>query len=447
MNINNDKKGLKWLIYLIFGGFLIQFFHYIFKGNNEKKIARNFKDFFGKEKKEAEELAAGKESLERYIKDSCSIFRNYFIPSECNNFKPRVLRTKSLAIIAIALLILKASVTGYLFFIYPNLAKMSALMQDEVQDLINIERAGSGEPALNVNEILNKVAKAKADDMIKNSYFAHKSLDGKMIWDTINRSEYPYLYVGENLAMNFTSAQSAHKALMLSPTHKKNILNDKYTEIGIAVASGEINGKNTNVLVQVFGHAKTVKPAVAKTEAPVAPKPAAPKTVEKNIEKPIPVEKPIQPETQIKNKPEPVVAGENNQNIPKKPTEVLSAEIKPAENLNNSLNNPEASEEEVLAEEQQQEMENNILATAKEINIEVSNDFGTAARAINYSQYIFIISLISLVILLLVNIFVRISIQHKPVIVQTVVVILFVYGLMSVKFHFLESVVEKILVM
>lgn len=437
MQNNNDKNGLKWLIYLIFGSFLIKLFRYIFKGGNAQKIAENFKDFFQKEKKEVVELVSGEESFEEYCEDSGKIFISYFIPSECNDFKPKVLRTKSLAIIAIALLILKASVTGYLFFIYPNLAKMSALMQNEIRELINTERTANSEPILKTNEVLNKAAKAKADDMIKNNYFAHKSPNGKMIWETISRGEYPYLYVGENLAMNFTSAQSAHKALMLSPTHKKNILNEKYTEVGIAIASGEIGGRNTNVLVQVFGSAKAVKPAIAKTEEP-----AAPKTVEKITEK-------IKPEIEIENKPEPVVAGQDNKGVKENKTGVLSAEIKPVENLNNNvnLNNIEANEEELVIGNNREELENNILASVKEINIEAQNKYGVAAKAINYSQYIFIGALVLLILLLFVNIFVRISVQHKPVIIQTLLVILFVYGLMSVKFHFLENVAEKILIM
>ncbi len=298
MKNDDDKNGLKWIISLILGGFLIKFLCFVFKGDNEKKIAKNFKDFFKKEKKEVDELVGGEESFKEYCEDSGSIFKNYFIPNDSNDFKPKILRTKPLAIIAITLLLLKASVAGYLFFIYPNLAKMSGAIQNEVYSLINVEREDNNTPPLALNGKLSEVAKKKAEDMIDRNYFAHKSPDGKMIWDMINRSEYPYLYVGENLAMNFTSADSVNKALMSSASHRKNILNPKYSDIGLAVVSGDIDGKKTNVLVEVFAYPKPAKAVLAaaapKKETP--PALSAPPAVVKK-EKP-----PVKP---VKNSPPP----------------------------------------------------------------------------------------------------------------------------------------------
>lgn len=429
MKDNKGKNGLKWLIYLIFGGFLVKFIRFCFKGDNEKKIGRNFKNFFRKEKKEVKQLAEGKESFKKYIKDSCSIFTDYFIPSDCNDNKPKILRTKPLLIIVIALLLLKMSVSGYLFFIYPNIAKMTQKIQDEVYNLVNTERQSNNIAVLSSNDKLNEVARAKAEDMINNNYFAHKTLDGKMIWDLIDRNEYAYLYVGENLAMNFTTSQSAHKALMLSPTHKKNILNSKYSEIGIAVVAGEIDNKKTNVLVQVFAHAKVVKPVLAQADI----EPALPVVV---LDEPVIEE--VQPEKVVENIVEPI-----NEPVPIEP-EVLSEDL-PVNDLENVKVIPIQKEE--IVESPNEEMEEYALASIYEVDIEIKNKYGAAARAINYSQYIFIGALILLVLLLLVNILVRVSVQHKPVIVQTLLVIIFVYGLMNVKFHFLENIVENILIM
>ena len=47
------------------------------------------------------------------------------------------------------------------------------------------------------------------------------------------KNEYKYIYVGENLAMNFNTSNSVHNALMQSLTHKKNILNTQYKDIGL----------------------------------------------------------------------------------------------------------------------------------------------------------------------------------------------------------------------
>jgi hypothetical protein len=44
---------------------------------------------------------------------------------------------------------------------------------------------------------------------------------------------------------------------MASPTHKQNILNERFQEIGVAVGSGKIHGATTTVIVQIFGKPKT----------------------------------------------------------------------------------------------------------------------------------------------------------------------------------------------
>jgi len=187
-----------------------------------------------------------------------SVFKGYFIPHEKNNYKPRILHKKSLVIITISLCFIKILLSGYLFLIYPNEAKMSELMSVQILEMVNKERGEYNIHYLSRNSILDIVALEKAEDMFNNNYFAHKSTDGKMIWDLIDENEYSYLYVGENLAMNFTEAESAHNALMQSETHKINILNEQYNEIGIAVIGGIMDGKKTNVLVQLFASSSDV---------------------------------------------------------------------------------------------------------------------------------------------------------------------------------------------
>lgn len=50
---------------------------------------------------------------------------------------------------------------------------------------------------------------------------------------------------------------------MASPTHKDNLLNSKYKEMGIAVVEGTLNGQQTTLVVQMFGTAGT-PPTTAK---------------------------------------------------------------------------------------------------------------------------------------------------------------------------------------
>lgn len=139
------------------------------------------------------------------------------------------------------------------FYFFPQKVSASEISVGAVVKLVNESRKASGVSAVVENSILNNVAKDKVKDMLKNDYFAHTSPQGKNPWYWFGKNNYEYSVAGENLALNFNDAEKQHKAWMASPTHKKNILNPAYKEIGVAVAEGKINGEETILTVQVFG--------------------------------------------------------------------------------------------------------------------------------------------------------------------------------------------------
>ena len=119
--------------------------------------------------------------------------------------------------------------------------------------MTNSTRAREGLGALSVNSELTSAAYAKAQDMLANQYFAHTSPQGKTPWDFIKNSGYNYAYAGENLAIGYTDASELFSAWMASATHRQNILNPNFREIGMAVLSGDYEGAETIVVVQEFG--------------------------------------------------------------------------------------------------------------------------------------------------------------------------------------------------
>lgn len=131
--------------------------------------------------------------------------------------------------------------------------KASDITADSVIKLVNRARIFANVATLKKNEMLQKAAEEKADDMIKHDYFAHTSPRGVTPWDWIDDADYDYRYAGENLAINFTNVEDEQKAWMDSPLHRKNILNSNYDEIGVAVKQGVIDGHETTVVVQMFG--------------------------------------------------------------------------------------------------------------------------------------------------------------------------------------------------
>jgi hypothetical protein len=89
--------------------------------------------------------------------------------------------------------------------------------------------------------------------MFTNNYWAHNSPQGKTPWTFFDAVDYKYSTAGENLAKDFYNTDSLVKAWMNSPTHKENIINTKYKEIGIAVVNGTLGDIKTTLVVQHFG--------------------------------------------------------------------------------------------------------------------------------------------------------------------------------------------------
>ncbi|OGD69023.1 hypothetical protein A3I18_00215 [Candidatus Campbellbacteria bacterium RIFCSPLOWO2_02_FULL_35_11] len=118
----------------------------------------------------------------------------------------------------------------------------------------NRQRQLNGLPSLVYNEKLSLAAQNKVNDMFNLQYFAHESPTGAGPADLANDVDYKYLMVGENLALgNYESDKILVDAWMNSPGHRANILNPKYTEIGVSVKSGMYEGYNTWLSVQEFG--------------------------------------------------------------------------------------------------------------------------------------------------------------------------------------------------
>jgi uncharacterized protein YkwD/uncharacterized coiled-coil protein SlyX len=117
----------------------------------------------------------------------------------------------------------------------------------------NDHRAQHTLPALTENEILHRAAENKVQDILAKQYFEHVSPDGTGPADVVDGVGYKYLRVGENLALgNFPTDAALVQAWMDSPGHRANILSDKFTEIGIAVARGTFEGEETWLAVQTF---------------------------------------------------------------------------------------------------------------------------------------------------------------------------------------------------
>lgn len=133
-----------------------------------------------------------------------------------------------------------------------------------VVDITNEYRKQNGDlHALKENSKLDFSAEKKLQDMFTKGYFEHVSPSGVGVGDLADQVSYEYIVIGENLALgNFKDDRSLVDAWMASPGHRANILNKKYTEIGVAVGKGQYNGKTVWMAVQHFALPKSACPSI-----------------------------------------------------------------------------------------------------------------------------------------------------------------------------------------
>lgn len=206
-----------------------------------------------------------------------STIKHLFHPQESNNHRPRILHPAGLAVLVGILLLSQSSLEllkathGIGGFVLGYASNIDA---GQVVEQTNQQRSANGLPPLTVNAALNAAATAKASHMFANNYWAHFAPDGTSPWNFISNAGYNYSVAGENLARDFNDTSAVINAWMASPTHRANVVNNKYTEIGVAVVDGQLNGVETTLVVQMFGHRGTAVAAIPEESAQTAPAPA-----------------------------------------------------------------------------------------------------------------------------------------------------------------------------
>ncbi len=146
---------------------------------------------------------------------------------------------------------------AFLFFLPgpTGSAQPSDVSADEILTLSNSERAKEHIRALRHNQELDNAAVLKASDMLRNGYFAHTSPQGNDFTTSIKKMGVEYAEAGENLAIDFIDSTTVVSSWMQSEDHRKNLLNPRFTDIGVATLSGKFNGNTTTVVVQLFARA------------------------------------------------------------------------------------------------------------------------------------------------------------------------------------------------
>ncbi len=186
------------------------------------------------------------------------MIKKLLVPCKENEYYPHLIRKSALFIYTLFLFLF--NVISPLFFEEKNIVVASTISISNIVSLANKERVNAGLNSLNIDVRLNAAALAKANDMISKDYWDHFGPNGETPWQFISNAGYSYVYAGENLAKGFVTAEGVHQAWMSSPTHKANIMNDNYRDIGVAVVEGNLLGEDIILVVQMFGSTTVTKP-------------------------------------------------------------------------------------------------------------------------------------------------------------------------------------------
>ncbi|MEZ5797102.1 MAG: CAP domain-containing protein [Paracoccaceae bacterium] len=129
---------------------------------------------------------------------------------------------------------------------------------------------GGSRQVLVANAQLEFAAIGHSQWMLMADVFSHTGANGSAPWDRATAAGYTWTGIGENIAWWGTSAptfdlqaaiESHHSGLFRSAGHRVNLLNDGFTEIGIARETGQFTAYgtdwNASMLTELFGSAAT----------------------------------------------------------------------------------------------------------------------------------------------------------------------------------------------
>jgi len=180
-----------------------------------------------------------------------------FVPSGANDYRPKFLQNKILFYCVILLLVIKIVLIG-VSINFPKNIFFADITKNALINFVNQGRGDFGLQPLAENLKLDEAAKLKAQDMMQKGYFSHQSPGGVTPWFWFKEAGYNYKYAGENLAIGFIDSKEVYNAWYNSISHRQNILNPNYKEVGTAVLGGFGENK-TIIVVQFFGSVEPMK--------------------------------------------------------------------------------------------------------------------------------------------------------------------------------------------
>ncbi|MEN3343147.1 MAG: hypothetical protein V7644_2551 [Actinomycetota bacterium] len=114
--------------------------------------------------------------------------------------------------------------------------------ESKLLQAVNAARTARGLRPLRLDSALTQAARAHSVDMLGHGYFAHGDFSGRMTAYHVRGSR-----MGEDLAWGngpYARAAAVVQEWLGSPEHRANLLDPRFTRLGVGVASGSFHGSS-----------------------------------------------------------------------------------------------------------------------------------------------------------------------------------------------------------
>jgi uncharacterized protein YkwD len=141
----------------------------------------------------------------------------------------------------------------------PFLASSSTIssvdtIENRLFNSVNEVRSQNGAAQLSLNSSLLNIARSRSIDMFNRKYFSHTTPDNKNIFIILNENGFGWQVAGENIYQCEPCGIGSESAIldtwMSSPSHRDNILNGAFHQVGIGI----IDSGNTRTVSIIFSN-------------------------------------------------------------------------------------------------------------------------------------------------------------------------------------------------
>jgi uncharacterized protein YkwD len=131
------------------------------------------------------------------------------------------------------------------FAVASNTISSANTIENSLFNSVNAARSQYGAIHLSLNSSLSNIARSRSTDMLNRKYFSHTTPDCKNIFIILNENGFGWQVAGENIYQCEPTSVGSESAIlntwMSSPSHRDNILNGAFHQVGIGIVdSGNI---------------------------------------------------------------------------------------------------------------------------------------------------------------------------------------------------------------